>query len=268
MVVVEEGAAGTVGDDEADGQRLVSQQVAETVDGRGLHLEVGHPEFGVWNSEFGEFFVEVVYRRMEPYGAPLGAVEAWGGGGDASVHVGGYLVEQQWASSYAVGTSQTLVELHVLQECFLHRCPLFTARCPLFVVVHQAVEADGIGGGDVAAAVDVGLQRAAGADAYYLQVPVTVFLPFPVLHSQGGIEFGHYDVDVVAPHAGAEGGESGAVIEAREGVDFAVVRLVFDAFKDVFEHVDPLGVTNEQHLVGQGAAGKTYVVEAAVGGKH
>ena len=205
---------------------------------------------------------------MQADGAALGSVEAWGSGGDAVVHVGGYLVEQQWTACHAVGVSQPLVELHVLQEGFLHRCPLSTARCPLFVVVHQSVEADGVGRCHVAATVDVGLQRAAGADAHQLEVAVAVCCPLSTVHSQCGIELGQDDVDVVAPHAGAEGGESGAVVAAGEGVDFAVVRLVFDALEDVLEHVDPLGVTNEQHLVGQGAARKTYVVEAAVGGKH
>ena len=58
------------------------------------------------------------------------------------------------------------------------------------------------------------------------------------------------------------------MVTACEDVYFAVFGLEFDALEDVFEHVDSPGVTNEQHLVGQGAAGESYVIEAAVGGKH
>lgn len=160
VVVVEEGASRTVGDDEADGQRLMAQQMAEAVDGRGLHFEVGHRQVVV--GEGGEPFVEVADGGVQADGASLGAVEAGGGGGDAVVHVGGYLVEQQWASLYAVGVRQAVIKLHVAVEGLFH---LGQRGVPLAVVVHQPVEANGVGGGHVAAAVDVGLQRAAGADA-------------------------------------------------------------------------------------------------------
>ena len=91
MVVVEESASRTVGDDEADGQRLVPQQMAEAVDGRGLHFEVGHRQVVV--GEGGETFVEVADGGVQADGASLGTVEAGGGGGDAAVHVGGYLAQ-------------------------------------------------------------------------------------------------------------------------------------------------------------------------------
>ena len=37
MVVVEEGTAWSVGDDEADGEGVVAEEVGEAVDGRGFH---------------------------------------------------------------------------------------------------------------------------------------------------------------------------------------------------------------------------------------
>ena len=181
------------------------------------------------------------------------------------VHVGGYLVEQQRASLYEVGVCKLSVKPHVGVEGALH---LRQRRVPLAVVVHQPVEADGVSRGDMAAAVYLGLQRAAGADAHQLQLPVASRVPHPVLHPQGGVQLGHDDVDVVTAHAGAEGCHAGAVVAAGEGMELAVVALELDAFEDVFEHVDPRGVTNEQHLVGQGAAVEVYVVEAAVRGEH
>ena len=41
VIVVEEGAVGAVGDDEADRQCVVSHDLREAVDGGGLHLKVG-----------------------------------------------------------------------------------------------------------------------------------------------------------------------------------------------------------------------------------
>ena len=106
MVVVEEGTAWSVGDDEADGEGVVAEEVGEAVDGRGFHLEVGYLEWLSGPREGGEFFVEVGDGGVQADGATLGAVEARGCGGDAEVHAEGYLVEQQRAGTDAVGMGE------------------------------------------------------------------------------------------------------------------------------------------------------------------
>ena len=57
MVVVEEGAVCTIGDDKADSQCIMSHNARKAIDGRGLHLEVG--DLQAIPLERGEFFVEV-----------------------------------------------------------------------------------------------------------------------------------------------------------------------------------------------------------------
>ena len=284
MVVVEEGAFGAVGDDEAHRQRVVSQQVAEAVDGRRLHLKVCHPEashllyvaglalFLAGPEHAGvaspfkrrQTLVEVLYGWVQPHRASLRAVEARCRCRDAVVHVVGHKLQQRGAALHIVGACRPSRKLHVGGEGMLH---LRQRRVPLFVVVHQSVEADGADRGHTAATVYVLLQRAAGANAHYLQLAVALGLPCPVFHSQRGVELRHDYVDVVAAHACAEGRHAGAVVAARQGVQLAVAALVFHAVEDALEHLDALGVANEQHLVGQGVAGEVYVVEAAVGGQ-
>ena len=131
---------------------------------------------------------------------------------------------------------------------------------PFFVVVHEAVEPEGEGGGYEAATVDVGLEGTTGADTDNLEMAVRMGVPLAVFDSQGGVELGHDDVDVVAAHACGEGGEAGAVVGAGQGVDFAVGGFELNGFEDVFEHFDTRGVANEQHLVGQGVAVESYMV--------
>ena len=80
----------------------------------------------------------------------------------------------------------------------------------------------------------------------------------------GGVEFGGHDVDVVASHACGEGSETATVVASGKGMQFAVVRLVFDGFENAFEHVDALGVAYQEHVVGEVVAGQMNVVKAPV----
>ena len=106
MIVVEERTQGAVGNDEAYCQCSMAKGVGKTIYGGGLHFEVGYLEGLRGPREGGEFFVEVGDGGVQADGATLGAVEARGCGGDAEVHAGGYLVEQQRAGTDAVGMGE------------------------------------------------------------------------------------------------------------------------------------------------------------------
>ena len=137
------------------------------------------------------------------------------------------------------------------------------------VVVEQTVETYGVACGHKAAAVHFGAQRAAGADADEIQPPVVgQYGAGGEVEVGGSVQLGDHDVDVVAAHTGGECCESGAVIASREGMQFAVVRLVLNAVEDFFEHIDPIGVAHQKHIVGEGVAGKMNVVKAPVGSQY
>ena len=58
------------------------------------------------------------------------------------------------------------------------------------------------------------------------------------------------------------------MIASGEGMELTVAGLVFDAFEYLFKHVHTVRVSDQQHVVGQGAAGEVYMIQAPVGGQY
>ena len=247
------------------------QHVAETVYGRSLHLQVCHLQAGYlfevtyfsWVACCPEstgivipfkrcqFLIQSFYRRMQPYGTPLWTIETWRCGCDSVMHVICHTFQQPCTAMHIIGTRYACRKFHVGGKGLLH---LRQRGLPLLIVIHQPVQTNGTYRRHSAPTVNVRLQRTARADTYYLQVAVTLLLPFPILHSQRRVKLRHHYVYIVATHTCRKGRESCPVVSARKGMKLSVVRFKLNLFENPLEHVDPVWVTNKQHLVCQGAA--------------
>lgn len=116
---------------------------------------------------------------------------------------------------------------------------------------------------------DITVEGAAGADTYQIETSMGVFrCALLEVNVGGGVEFGHHYVDIVATHACRKCSKTMPVVLACDGVHFAVVRLMFNAVEDFFEHLYTTRVSNQYDIVGKGVSCEVYVVEASVGSQN
>lgn len=168
MVVAQEGAVGTVGYDEADGECLMTHDGREAVDGRGLHLEVGQP--AAVPRERGEPLVEVGDAGLDTQTASLRGIETRSCSRHGMVHPICHFGEKMLAGISRIGLREAGVELHVFDEGFVER--VVELRGVVTVVVEQAVETYGVFRGHEGADRHIAVKRAAGADAHQVEASV------------------------------------------------------------------------------------------------
>ena len=120
------------------------------------------------------------------------------------------------------------------------------------IPVHQAVAADGNMREDETAEGDLRLDGAAGADAQDVQRAVLGELLARLEIDVGeGIELRHHDIDVVRADAGGQDRDALPVEQPRGPDEFARSALGLDGGEIGFDHGDPAGVADEDHVVGQ-----------------
>lgn len=248
MVVVEEIAVRTIGYDQAYSESVVSHELRESVDGRGLHLKVC--ETGVFIGKGGQLVVEVLDSRMEAYVSSLRRIESWCCCCDALEHIKGYFLEQRLATSRSIGMGKAVVKTHMLHKCLLE----FGIKQGLrtLVVIHQTVHAYCIFPGNETSAGDVALEASTSTDAYKVEGSMLWHrFSFCKVDVGGGVEFGKNDIDVVGTHAGTDGCKAMALICPCKSMDLPIHRLKLDSVEDFFEHVYAGGVANEDYVIGQ-----------------
>ena len=152
--------------------------------------------------------------------------------------------------THEVGASESLGPLHVLYKGFFEVVEEYLL--PVLVPVEHTVEADGDVAQDVASERDVGLCRAAGADAQDLERPMLCFgqagLEIDVCKC---VELGHHDVDVVGADAVRQGGDSFAMVGSCDGVELARALVELYGVEILCDRAHATRVAHHDHDVGQ-----------------
>lgn len=266
MIFVDELACGAVGNNQTYSQCLVTELLGKAEDGRGFHLEVGHRN--AFPTEGGQSFVEIRHCRGKTDVATLGAVETGGGGGDALRQVAGDAVQHLGAALYGIGCGVVRRQSHVLYKGLLHLG--FEEVGVGLIVVHQTVKSYGVVRGHQGAAIQLGLQRSAGADAQYSKLAMAgAGASCAKVEVGGHLQLVHHDVDVVASHPRGDDREAGAFAEGGHHMDLSRACLIFDGVEKGLDQINTFGVAHQYHVVCQGVVADGHMVGGgAAGGKY
>jgi len=103
-----------VGHDGIYGKAIMTEQLAETIDGRGLHLEIGDPVLA--ETEIREAVHQVGVADAEAEDASLRAIEAWAGNGDPAVEAADEVLEQGAGRAADIGVAHLTMQLRMGNE--------------------------------------------------------------------------------------------------------------------------------------------------------
>ena len=178
--------------------------------------------------------------------------------------VAAYFLYKARVGLHHIGFGKQWVPVDILAELFFKfQVTHFVASG---IVVEHTVKTDGLGRYHWRAHRHIGLKSARGAYAHNVEAAVCVFhnslLEIDVGES---IEFGHHDVDIVAPYAVAQCHNRPAAVGAAYGVELATAHFIVACVKVGCYHVDSARVTAYDDVVAQLVGVKVNVKYTAVG---
>jgi len=260
VIVLAKGLGDPIGDDRAYAEALVAQELAEAVDPRRFHLEIGDTVGAI--GEIGEAVDELGLGEAEAQHAALGTIEAGAGDGDAVVEAAGEVSQQGGAGAADIGLRQAVVQLGLGGEGMEELAFLFGGF--VAVEIEEVVDAEAVGRGYEAVDVDIFLQSAAGAHADDREGGEGLF------DGTGGkvdisksIELVEDDVDVVGADAGGDHGEPLFADAAGVGDEFPMVGAMFDGVEMFADPIHPIRIPYGENGGGQFFGAEIEMIDSA-----
>ena len=260
MVTIQELTCHAVGNNQADGQRMVAEQIAKAIECGAFHFHIGNG-------------IPLILKRFDTaiqfgiiqFGTNLTTLRSKEAGrtdGDTLRHVVGDALQQDGRAGSAIGIRQMLVPTGVADER-LHN--IFANQVTSVVKAQHSVDAKAERGGQQAAALDVGVKRTRRADAH--KVEGAMF----VLHRAGfqvdighGIQFRQHNVDIVGTHSRGNHGDTLAMESSSMGNQFAILLPHLHRVEHGRDHLHTAGIAHQNDVIGQFLGMQIEVVDGTV----
>jgi len=260
VAVTAEGALNPVGDDSAETEAMVAEQLSEAIDTRCFHLEIGDAVGTV--GEVGEAVDEFGLGEAEAQYAALRAIKTGAGDGDAMVEAGGEMPQQGGAGAADIGLSEAVVQLGLGSEGMEQLALVFAGL--VAVEIQEVVDAEAMGGRHKAVDGDIFLEGAAGSHTDDGEGGEGSFDGAGGKVDIGeGVELVEHDVDIVRADAGGDYGEAFLADAAGVGNEFPVVGAVFDSVEVFANVVDAVRIAYGEDGGGEFFGTEVEVVDGA-----